>query len=196
VTHNFRQAKKILSLMSQMKPRVKPDAMTYGYLITCFSNAKKPKSALGVYYQMKNRNIAANGYIYMGVLKALLHMRDGVSAVQVILEMEESGIIPDKRHISMAMFACVLSGVNNFAESLLASFLRKGGQPDTALYTILLRALLQQDKWPEAYSLFKKMMSGNKHVKPNFQTCNCLLRYQVKARKFDEAKDTLMLILG
>lgn len=178
-----------------MKPRVKPDAITYGYLITCFSNAKKPKSALGIYYQMKYRNIAANGYIYMGVLKALLHMRDGVSAVQVILEMEENNVTPDKRHISMAMFACVLSGVNNFAESLLSSFLRKGGQPDTVLYTILLRALLQQNKWAESYALFKKMTSGNNNVKPNFQTCNTLLRFQVKDGRFDEAKDTLDLIL-
>jgi hypothetical protein len=32
---------------------------------------------------MRKRKIAPNAYTYMGVLKALSHMRDGISAVQV-----------------------------------------------------------------------------------------------------------------
>ena len=35
--------------------------------------------------QMRKRKIAPNAYTYMGVLKALSHMRDGISAVQVRL---------------------------------------------------------------------------------------------------------------
>ena len=57
--------------------------MSYGYLITCFAESKKPRSALTVFHQMRKRGIAPNGYTYMGVLKALSHMRDGISAVQV-----------------------------------------------------------------------------------------------------------------
>ena len=34
---------------------------------------------------MRKRKIAPNAYTYMGVLKALSHMRDGISAVQVRL---------------------------------------------------------------------------------------------------------------
>ena len=63
--------------------------------------------------------------------------------------MKDLGIQPDKRHISMAMFACVISETNNLAESLLALYVRMGGVPDTALYTLLLRSLLQQKKWNE-----------------------------------------------
>ena len=183
-THDFRQTKNVLRLMSQSKPRAKPDVVSYGYLIryaclfflgiqfvfclryscspfrnfflfpfisfslthphltphlsyplhqvtpppfpiphslfppllilslslpppyplpkhsfsptsvpipfppllppsSCFAESKKPRSALTVFHQMRKRRIAPNGYTYMGVLKALSHMRDGLSAVQV-----------------------------------------------------------------------------------------------------------------
>ena len=71
------------STIAQAKPRCRPDAVSYGYLITCFAESKKPRSALTVFHQMRKRGIAPNGYTYMGVLKALSHMRDGISAVQV-----------------------------------------------------------------------------------------------------------------
>ena len=32
-THDFRQTKNVLRLMSQSKPRAKPDVVSYGYLI-------------------------------------------------------------------------------------------------------------------------------------------------------------------
>lgn len=194
-THDFRNTKKVLSLMGKAKPRVRPDALSYGFIITCYSEAKKPKNALSVYGQMKQQGIATNGYVYMGVLKSLATMRDGLSAVQVITEMRENGIQPDKRHISMAMFACVISDVNNLAESLLALYIRIGGAPDTALYTLLLRALLQQNKWGEGYALLKRMSNGNENSRPNFVTMNYLLRSQVVAKRYSEARATMSLIL-
>jgi pentatricopeptide repeat protein len=194
-THDYKGTRKILNLMSQSKPRVKPDLISYGYVITCFAGAKKPKATLSVYHQMKLREFVPNGYVYMGVLKALATQRDGSSAVQVITEMRELGVVPDKRHISMAMFACVISDVNNLAESLLALYVRSGNSPDTALYTLLLRALLQQNKWKEGYSLLKRMSEGSKNSQPNFITMNYLLKSQVAGGRFDEALDTLLLIL-
>merc|ERR1711871_690769 len=195
-THDFSNTKKVLVLMSRSKPKIKPDIISYGHIISCFADAKKPKSALEIYHQMKSRRIKPDGYIYMGVLKALSAMRDGLSAVQVITEMREAGVVPDSRHISMAMFACVISDSNNHAESLLALYVRIGGQPDTALYSLLLRALLQQGKWNEGYALLKKMSEGNARSRPNFVTCNYLLRSQVIAGRYVEAKETFNLILN
>ena len=89
-------------------------------------------------------------FVNSGVLKALAHMRDGLSAVQVpyihtrihtyrcssyisvcmyvkvISEMHEVNIKPDKRHYAMAMFACVVSNQCALAESLMALYLRQG----------------------------------------------------------------------
>lgn len=195
-THDYSNTKKILALMSKSKPRIKPDVISYGHVITCYADAKKPKSALEIYHQMKARRIKPDGYIYMGVLKSLSAMRDGLSAVQVVTEMREAGVVPDSRHISMAMFACVISDSNNLAESLLALYVRIGGQPDTALYSLLLRALLQQGKWNEGYALLKKMSEGNARSRPNFVTCNYLLRSQVIAGRYVEAKETFNLILN
>jgi len=45
---DFRQTKQVLKLMSLSKPSVKPDVVSYGYLISCFSDCKKPRSALKV----------------------------------------------------------------------------------------------------------------------------------------------------
>merc|ERR1711871_1457255 len=195
-THDFSNTKKVLVLMSRSKPKIKPDIISYGHIISCYADAKKPKSALEIYHQMKSRKIKPDGYIYMGVLKALSAMRDGLSAVQVITEMREAGVVPDGKHISMAMFACVISDSNNLAESLLALYVRIGGQPDTALYSLLLRALLQQGKWNEGYALLKKMSEGNARSRPNFVTCNYLLRSQVIAGRYVEAKETFNLILN
>ena len=88
--------------------------------LSCFAESKKPRSALTVFHQMRKRRIAPNGYTYMGVLKALSHMRDGLSAVQVIGEMREKGVVPDKKHYAMAMFACVTSNQCALAESIFA----------------------------------------------------------------------------
>ena len=46
------QTKTVLRLMSQAKPRAKPDAVSYGYLITCFAESRKPRSALTVFHQV------------------------------------------------------------------------------------------------------------------------------------------------
>jgi len=116
-THDYRMTKMVLRLMSSAKPRAKPDAVSYGYLISCFAESKKPRSALTVFHQMRKRRIMPNAYTYMGVLKALSHMRDGLSAVQVITEMQDKGIVPDKRHYAMAMFACVTSNQVSFVRN-------------------------------------------------------------------------------
>ena len=161
-THDYTSTKKILSMMSKSRPKVRPDIISYGHIIACFSDAKKPKSALEIYHQVIRRNLTPDAYIYMGVLKALAAMRDGISAVQVITEMQEKTINPDSRHVSMAMFACVISGNNNLAESLLALYVRSGGTPDTALYTLLLRALLQQGKWNEVFYTYENVYFNGK----------------------------------
>eukprot|EP00596_Hydrurales_sp_CCMP1899_P000225 CAMPEP_0119036792 /NCGR_PEP_ID=MMETSP1177-20130426/4743_1 /TAXON_ID=2985 /ORGANISM="Ochromonas sp, Strain CCMP1899" /LENGTH=1022 /DNA_ID=CAMNT_0006997161 /DNA_START=227 /DNA_END=3295 /DNA_ORIENTATION=- len=195
-THDFRQTKNVLRLMSQSKPRAKPDVVSYGYLISCFAESKKPRSALTVYHQMRKRRIAPNGYTYMGVLKALSHMRDGLSAVQVIGEMREKGVIPDRKHYAMAMFACVTSNQCGLAESVFAMYVRMGEKPDVALYTLFLRALLQQGKWQEGMLLFRRMLNGKEIAgRPNHHTLNCLLQYQVLDSRWSEALKTLDLVL-
>eukprot|EP01035_Chromulina_nebulosa_P020959 gene20959-27163_t len=88
-TCNYKMAKKVLVLMSRTKPKVKPDVVSYGYLINCFAVSKKPKSALMIYYQMRQRHIQPNGFTYMGILKALSYLRDGRSAFLILREMEK-----------------------------------------------------------------------------------------------------------
>ena len=194
-THNYRGTKMVLRLMSQAKPSVKPDTVTYGYLIACFAESKKPRSALAIFHQMRKRRVEPNAYTYMGVLKALSHMRDGLSAVQVIGEMRDKGVIPGNRHYAMAMFACVTANQCNLAESVFASYVRSGERPDTALYTLYMRALLQQGKWTEGTALFARMLAGKEFARPNHHTLNCIMQYQVLGGRFAEAQETLSLLL-
>ena len=195
-THNYRMAKTVLRIMGSAKPSVKPDAVTYGYLISCFSESKKPRSSLAIFHQMRKRGIPADAYTYMGVLKALSLMRDGLSALQVISEMRDNGVKPDKRHYSMAMFACITANQCTLAESLYTSFLRYGERPDAALYTLYLRALLQQGKWEEGNALLARMLAGKERARPNSQTLNYVLQYQVLAGRFEEASETFKLLLS
>lgn len=178
-TQNYRKTKAVLRMMAQVKPRVKPDAVTYGYLIACFADSKKPRSALTAFHQMMKKGIPPSSYTYMGVLKALAHMRDGLSAVQVIQEMIDVGISPDEKHFSMAMFACVIANQGSLAESIISLYIKRGGRPDTALCTLWLRALLQQGKWTAGLDLLHRMTKGKEFAKPNIQTYNYLLQYQV-----------------
>merc|ERR1711871_1652674 len=67
-THDYTSTKKILSMMSKSRPKVRPDIISYGHIIACFSDAKKPKSALEIYHQVIRRNLTPDAYIYMGVL--------------------------------------------------------------------------------------------------------------------------------
>ena len=203
-SQNFKGAKKVLRLMTHAKPDpVKPNVVTYGYLIDCFALSKKPRSALATFDQMRKADIAPNGYTYMGVLKALSHLRDGFSSSQVLREMYEVGVVPDRRHFAMAMFTAVMANQCSLAESFISLFLKQqqqqqgggggGGKLDTTLCTLWLRALLQQNKWTEGLELVRKMEAGGGGSKgeaeekqqmqlfarPNQQTYNCLLQYQV-----------------
>ena len=53
-------------------------------------------------------------------------------------------------------------------------------RPDTALYTLYLRALVQQDKWEAAETLFQRMLAGTDAARPNALTINYLLQFQVR----------------
>lgn len=194
-THDFRQTKIILKLMSRSAPKVKPDALSYGYVINCFADSKKPRSALATYRQMRNSKIESNAFTYMGVLKALFHLRDGISSVQVLTEMREVGVVPDKRHQSMAMFTCVASDMCPLAESIFHAALKSKQRPDTALYTLYLRALLQQSKWDEAETLLNRMVTGKDAAKPNSLTLNYYLQYQMLGGRWAKAEDTLSIIV-
>jgi pentatricopeptide repeat protein len=91
--------------------------------------------------------------------------------------MREKGVIPDRKHYAMAMFACVTSNQCGLAESVFAMYVRMGEKPDVALYTLFLRALLQQGKWQEGMLLFRRMLNGKEIAgRPNHHTLNCLLQ--------------------
>ena len=110
--------------------------------------------------------------------------------------MREKGVIPDKRHYAMAMFACVTSGQCSLAESVFSLYVRMGEKPDAALYTLFLRALLQQGKWAEGMQLFRRMLTGKEACgRPNHHTLNTLLQYQVVDGHWSEALKTLDLVL-
>ena len=193
--HDFRKVKMILRIMSDSRPRTRPDSVSYGHLIHCFAESRKPRSALSVYHQMLKRNIEPSSYTYMGILKALSHMKDGISCVQVISEMRERGITPTKKHYAMTMFACLTSNQCSLAESVFDMFVTLGNKPDTVLYTLLLRAQLQQGKWEEGMTLFENMKSGKVTAKSNLYTYNVVLQFQVLDGKYEQAKKTLDIIL-
>ena len=191
---DFRQSKNVLRLMS-LSTKIKPNAISYGYLINLCAGSKKPRVALKLFHQMRRRNYAANAYAYMGVLKALACMRDGLNAVQVITEMRELGVLPGLRHYAMAMFACIIAKQNVLAESLFSLAIRTGERPDTALLTLYMRALLQQGKWPEALTLYRNMADGVETARPNVQTMNCLLQFQILETKYTDAMETISMIM-
>lgn len=146
---------------------------------------------------MRKRNIPANAYTYMGVLKSLALMRDGISAVQVITEMRDEKLVtPDKRHFAMAMFTCITGNQCYLAESLFTFYTKIAGKPDAALCSLNLRALLQQKKWDQAHAFFKLMEEGQYLSKPNVQTLNYLLQYQLLDERFPEAEVTLQKIFA
>ena len=61
-------------------------------------------------------------------------------------------------------------------------YVRMGERPDAALYTLFLRALLQQNKWQEGMLLFRRMLVGKEAMgRPNHHTLNCLLQHQVRS---------------
>ena len=67
--------------------------------------------------------------------------------------------------------------------TLHCRYVRMGERPDVALYTLFLRALLQQNKWQEGMLLFRRMLIGKEIVgRPNHHTLNCLLQYQLRKK--------------
>lgn len=182
-TNNHIGAKKVLKLISNFSPQIHLNEVSYGHLIFCYASGRKPRGALSVFNLMRKRGVQPNEFAYMGVLKSLALLRDGVSAVQVMSEMMENGIRVDKNHYSMAIFACLMSNENALAESLLASYIKYSKQvPDEVLCTLWLRTFLQQGKWTEGEALLKKMIKGtDSFPRPTLTTFRTLLKHQVSS---------------
>jgi pentatricopeptide repeat protein len=186
-TMDFRQMKTVLNIMNNSKPRIKPDVISYGYMINGFADAKKPRSALKLFSDMCNRGIPPNVQTYMGVLKAFARLRDGVSSVQVLSEMREKGVEPDLRCYATAMFTCVVGNQCSLAEAIFANSLKLRVKPDTVIYSLLLRALLQQGKWMEGEDLFRRMKNGQELAKPNQYTFGWMLQFYILDNRYEEA---------
>lgn len=193
-TMDYRNLKKVLGLMARLKPRAIPDRMTYSYLLRCFADAKKPKSALTIFHKMVKRGIVPSAHNYMAILKALVRLNDGITAVQVLVDMRDRQIRPDKRHFAMAMFACLTSAQSSLAETLFQQW-SKTETPDATLCTLMLRALLQQDKWEPATALVTRMLEDRNYPGPSIVTLSYLLQFQIECGRFDDAKRTIIIIL-
>lgn len=186
-TMDFKQMKNVLSIMNNAKPKIKPDVISYGYMINGFADACKPRSALKLFSVMCNRGVPPNVHTYMGVLKSFEKLRDGVSSVQVLSEMKEKGVEPDLRCYATAMFTCVVGNQCSLAEAIFANALKLNIKPDTVLYSLLLRALLQQGKWSEGEDLFRRMKSGKVLAEPNQYTFGWMLQFYVLDSRYEEA---------
>jgi pentatricopeptide repeat protein len=222
--------KKVLNLMNNIRPKVshlhvstsepesqpalslsaqvKPNLISYSHMIRCFAEAKKPKTALLIYHQMCRRGILPNGYVYMSVLKALVGLRDGYSAYQIIQEMRARRLeeMPDLRHYSMAIFAAVVSNRCGIADELYQQYLHSQSassssrQVDVAICSLHLRSLLQQGRWEEGLAYLQQMEASDRqpldpqHIiqlsKPNDQTYSMLLQFQILDERYEEAMAT------
>jgi pentatricopeptide repeat protein len=165
------------------------NAMSYSYIISCFANARKPRSALKTFHIMRKQGILANEHTYMSVLRALASMQDGFTALQVLSEMAESSTPPNSQHYAAAIQACVRGRQPSLAESIVALVLKQNGSLNVVLCTLYLRALLMQNKWSEANSLMRKMKNSvnSVYALPNPYTFKTLLHYQILAQHFEEA---------
>lgn len=83
----------------------------------------------------------------------------------------------------------------SLAESIFHTLLTNKMSPDTALYTLYLRALCQQNKWEEAEKLFTEMVTGKYATRPNTVTLNYFLQYQMLAGRWTEASVTFDMIV-
>eukprot|EP01042_Synura_sphagnicola_P000636 gene636-700_t len=169
---------------------ITPHVKMYNQFFRHFSDA------LRLYQMMVIKGVRGNLFTYMYVIKCFFNLRDGISAVQVLLDMKEKGVKPGREHFTMAMFACVTSGQSALAESVFNQYIRSGERADTAMYTVMLRGLLQQNKWKEGYALFNRMLVGPKQTRPNKHTMNVLLMNQLLARRLDEARNTIEIIVA
>lgn len=189
--HDHMSMKRVLTLMKEIKPRVKLDALAYTYVINCYAGAKLPKLALGAFKLMRRKGIPSDEYTYMGVLQSLANMRDGVAAVQVLSEMLTTGINVDINHYAMTMFACLLACQFNLAESLVLLYLKHSREPlDTVLCNLWLRALLAQNKWDGASALLSKMKNGEL-ASVDLVTYRYLVQYQIMTDRWADASLTV-----
>lgn len=175
-------------------------------MIRCFAEAKKPKTALSIYSQMCRRGISPNAFVYMSVLKALVGLRDGYSAYQIIQEMrqrKDGNSAPDMRHYSMAIFAAVVSNRCAVAEELYKQYIlsmsSSAKKVDVALCSLYLRSLLQQGKWEEGKTYLRRMETESEEQqiilsRPNDQTYHMLLQFQILDEHYDEAMQTFNLL--
>jgi hypothetical protein len=69
-------------------------------------------------YSIVNR-LRPNASIYLGILRSLSQLCNGMSAVQVLTEMRDyAGILPKPEHYATAMLACIKGGQFILADSI------------------------------------------------------------------------------
>jgi len=189
VTRNYGKLKIILRMMNAAN--IDLDIKGYGYVINLLAETKRPRVALNVFNEFKKKGLTANKHCYMGALKAMRSLRDAGGTVQMLVEMNEKKLYPEIPHYTVAMFACIAGNQYSFVETIFDDMVSKNYQPDTAIYTFLLQALLEQGKWKEGIELFENMKLGVDIPSANIYTYSYMIKFCILNYKYEYASEVL-----
>lgn len=189
VTKNYGKLKIILRMMNAAN--IDLDVKGYGFVINLLAETNKPRVALNVFNILRKKGLNASKHCYMGALKAMRSLRDAGGTVQMLVEMNEKKLYPELPHYTAAMFGCIAGNQYSLVETIFDAMVMNKISPDTAIYTFLLQALLEQGKLQQGFELFEKMKVGNDVPAANTYTYSYIIKFCILNNRYEYANEVL-----
>lgn len=178
-------ARKLFDEMPNLK--CQRTVFSFNALLEAYSRAEKYDIIRDLFRELPGElSIEPDVVSYNTLIKALWKAGSLDSALSVMDEMENQGIIPDIVTFNTLSNAYYESKKFSEAEDLWVLMQKKNVDADLGSYTVRLQGLVANSQVSEAIELFEEM--GKKDIIPKAFSYNIMIKMYVDDRNWEEAK--------
>jgi len=175
-----------LSVYNDMKVLgVEPTLVVYDALLYAMGRARRARDAKGVYQEMKKNGFVPNWGTYAALLEGYSRGRLSNEALSVYKEMKEKGMSMNKFLYTVLLDMCADLGFVDEAVEIFGDMKRSVTcQPDSFIYTSLIKMYSCNGKILQAEAMLKEMISCR--LEPNILVLTMFVHCYGKAKRTND----------
>jgi pentatricopeptide repeat protein len=193
-TKRLEWAKAVQILRLMEGKGVKPDRLTYSYLIACLADCRNLEEAAGLYREMvEDKGIRPNLQLYSQAIDVYAKAGDTTRAVEVFKEMRRQRVVPNLVTFTSLMEAFVTAGYPMAALSISDEMRRnKALARDVTSYVWRIKCYVELGDLEAIEALVQEMVDEG--VRPNEVAYTEYLRAAMRTAHYDLALRLLATI--
>jgi len=187
-----RVGREAVALYRDMQSKgLEPEAVHLGAVVVALCESKDAKGALD-FYDTEKHSTTLDAKAFSKVMGACGKAQRWEQSLQVLQEMQEAEVDPDKLTMTAAINACGACAEWKMAMNLLGDLLRRDIDADVVTFTSVITACEKSHQLGWVKALLQDMW--NREVMPNVVTYNSVIKACIYEKKWMEALELVGLM--